>query len=81
MARTCVQSSDPLGDYAGRGGPGWEIVAAHVRIDAEWSYMPTGCAARPPVNTDPYGGGTFARMGASKVGATCSAVMLGACAP
>jgi hypothetical protein len=64
-------NSDPLGDYAGRGGYGWQIVDQYVGIDADWDYMPTGCAVSPPVNTDPYGGGTFAGMGPSLSGSAC----------
>jgi len=58
-------NSDPLGDYAGRGGYGWQIVDQHSTIMADWSYVPIGCASTPPVNSDPYGGGTFAGMGPS----------------
>ena len=72
-------SSDPLGDYATRGGYGWQIVDQHSSIVAGWSYMPTGCATTAPVNTDPYGGGTFAGMGPSldADGGACTAPVLG----
>jgi hypothetical protein len=63
IAFDTVHSSDPLGDYAGRGGYGWQIVDQHVSVDAAWGYMPAGCPTTPPVNTDPYGGGTFNGMG------------------
>jgi hypothetical protein len=65
IAFDTFHNSDPLGDYSGRGGTGWEIVGQHSSIDPDWVYAPTGCAASPPVNTDPYGGGTFAGMGPS----------------
>jgi hypothetical protein len=65
-------NSDPLGDYAGRGGYGWQIVDQYVGIPADWSYTPTGCPATPPVNTDPYGGGTFAGMGPSQSNGACT---------
>jgi hypothetical protein len=58
-------NSDPLGDYDGRGGYGWQIVDQHESLDPDWSYTPTGCAATPPINTDEFGGGTFAGMGPS----------------
>jgi hypothetical protein len=77
IAFDSVHSSDPLGDYAGRGGYGWQIVDQHVGIVANWGYMPTGCSASPPVNTDPYGGGTFAGMGPSLVNGACTAPKLG----
>jgi hypothetical protein len=64
-------SSDPLGDYANQGGYGWQIVSMYVGLDPNWSYMPTGCPTTPPVNTDPYGGGTFAGMGPSQVNGVC----------
>jgi hypothetical protein len=70
-------NSDPLGDYSGRGGYGWQIVDQYVGIPANWSYMPTGCPATPPVNTDPFGGGTFAGMGPSLDGGGCVATPLG----
>jgi hypothetical protein len=63
IAFDTFHNSDPLGDYSGRGGYGWQIVAQHSSIDPTWSYMPSGCASTQPVNTDPYGGGTFAGMG------------------
>jgi hypothetical protein len=65
IAFDTVHNSDPLGNYAGRGGYGWQIVDQHVDVPADWSYMPTGCPVTQPVNTDPYGGGTFAGMGPS----------------
>jgi hypothetical protein len=58
-------NSDPLGDYGSRGGYGWQIVDHYLEISAEWGYMPSGCVTTPPVNTDMYGGGTFAGMGRS----------------
>jgi hypothetical protein len=58
-------NSDPLGDYAGRGGYGWQIVDQHESAASEWDYMPSGCPATSPVNTDEFGGGTFAGMGPS----------------
>ena len=72
IAFDTVHNSDPLGDYAGRGGYGWQIVDQHVGLSADWSYTPTNCAASPPVNTDPYGGGTFAGMGSSLDGGVCA---------
>ena len=63
IAFDSVHNSDPLGNYSGRGGYGWQIVDQHVSVNADWSYMPTGCPTTPPVNTDPYGGGTFQGMG------------------
>lgn len=65
IAFDTFHNSDPLGDYSGRGGYGWQIVAQHSTIDPNWAYQPTGCATSAPVNTDPYGGGTFAGMGPS----------------
>jgi hypothetical protein len=56
-------NSDPLGDYSGRGGFGWQIVDLYSGIVAAWDYTPSNCAASAPINTDPYGGGTFAGMG------------------
>jgi len=58
-------NSDPLGDYEGRGGYGWQIVNQYVGISADWNYTPTGCPVTAPTNTDPYGGGTFNGMGPS----------------
>ena len=72
-------NSDPLGDYAGRGGYGWQIVDIYSGINANWGYMPTGCPTTPPVNTDPYGGGTFAGMGPTQVNGACVATPLGTC--
>jgi len=56
-------NSDPLGDYEGRGGYGWQIVDKYVGLNATWDYMPSGCPTTPPTNTDPYGGGVFNGMG------------------
>ena len=71
-------NSDPLGDYATRGGTGWQIVDQRSSIPANWAYMPTGCAMSAPVNTDPYGGGTFAGMGPSAAtGGGCTNPVLG----
>ena len=64
-------NSDPLGNYAGRGGYGWQITSQYAGIDPDWAYMPTGCPMTVPVNTDPYGGGTFAGMGPSLDGGGC----------
>ncbi len=73
IAFDAFHNSDPLGDYSGRGGYGWQIVDQHlVAITANWAYSPTGCAVTPPVNTDPYGGGTFAGMGPSLNNGTCT---------
>jgi hypothetical protein len=66
-------NSDPLGDYSTRGGYGWQIVDQHSTIPAQWDYVPTGCPASPPVNVDPFGGGTFAGMGPSLVNGVCQA--------
>jgi len=77
-------NSDPLGNYAGRGGYGWQIVDQHSSINADWAYMPTGCPMSAPVNMDPYGGGTFAGMGPSAIsGGGCTNPVLGdaGCAP
>ncbi len=70
-------NSDPLGDYAGRGGKGWEIVDQHVTVDAHWAYTPTGCSVTAPVNTDPFGGGTYAGLGPTLQNGTCAATKLG----
>jgi hypothetical protein len=70
-------NSDPLGDYAGRGGFGWQIVDQHVGLNANWSYTPSGCSPTAPVNMDPYGGGTFAGMGPVQSGAACTSPVLG----
>lgn len=77
-------NSDPLGDYSGRGGMGWEIVDQYVPGGGAWDYTPTGCAVTSPVNTDPYGGGTFAGMGAHDSNGACVLDPLpggGPCAP
>jgi hypothetical protein len=65
-------NSDPLGDYAGRGGYGWQIVDQHDTVASGWDYMPTSCPMTMPVNTDPYGGGTYAGMGPSLVNGSCT---------
>jgi hypothetical protein len=65
-------NSDPLGDYGGRGGFGWQIVDKHSGIRPDWDYTPTGCAATPPVNDRPDGGGTFNGLGPAR-GASCIA--------
>jgi hypothetical protein len=70
-------NSDPLGNYQTRGGTGWQIVDQHLQIDAGWDFVPTGCPASPPVNTDQYGGGTFNGMGPVLDGGTCTAPRLG----
>jgi hypothetical protein len=72
-------NSDPLGNYSGRGGYGWQIVSMYSSIDPDWAYMPTSCPTTPPVNMDPYGGGTFAGMGPSldADGGACTNPVLG----
>jgi hypothetical protein len=70
-------NSDPLGDYATRGGYGWQIVNQHVTVDAGWDYTPGGCPVTSPVNTNTYGGGTFAGMGPVLSGGVCTAPVLG----
>jgi hypothetical protein len=78
IAFDSFHNSDPLGDYSGRGGAGWQIVGQHSSLDPAWDYAPTGCAPSPPVNTDPYGGGTFAGMGPSQDGSGgCTRPLLG----
>ena len=78
IAFDTYHNSDPLGDYAGRGGYGWQIVAMYSTIDPDWTYTPTGCPTTAPVNTDPYGGGTFAGMGPSQLSdGGCSDPVLG----
>ena len=72
-----THNSDPLGDYATRGGYGWQIVDQHVGITADWTYMPTSCPTTAPVNTDMYGGNSFAGMGPSLVDGGCVATPLG----
>jgi hypothetical protein len=69
-------NSDPLGDYAGMGGYGWQIVSQYDDVPANWSYMPTSCPVTAPVNTDPYGG-TFAGMGPTLVNGVCTSPTLG----
>jgi hypothetical protein len=84
IAFDTVHNSDPLGDYSGRGGYGWQIVTQHSSIDPNWAYIPTGCPTSPPVNTDPYGGGTFAGMGPVRQSdGGCSTPVLGdaGCSP
>jgi hypothetical protein len=73
IAYDFTHNSDPLGNYATRGGYGWQIVDQHVGIPADWSYTPTGCSPTPPVNTDQYGGGTFGGMGPKLVNGACVA--------
>jgi hypothetical protein len=65
VAFDIFHNSNPLGDYAGRGGFGWQIVEKHVSIRPEWDYSPGGCPASPPVNERVDGGGTFNGMGPS----------------
>ena len=77
IAFDTLHDSDPMGDYAGRGGTGSQIVDQHISISADWSYMPTGCPATAPVNTDPYGGGSFAGRGPALSGGVCSSPRLG----
>ena len=78
IAFDTFHSSDPLGDYSGRGGYSWQIVTQHTRVDPDWGYTPSACGSTPPVNTDPYGGGTFAGMGPSLGGdGGCRSATLG----
>lgn len=70
-------NSDPLGDYSGRGGFGWQIVDQHIDINADWNYTPTNCPVTQPVNMDLYGGGTFSGMGPTQQNGTCTAPKLG----
>jgi hypothetical protein len=71
-------SSDPLGDYSGQGGYGWQIVDQYVGLNPDWTYMPTSCPVTAPVNTDPYGGGTFEGMGPVQAdGGACTDPVLG----
>jgi hypothetical protein len=81
IAFDSVHDSDPLGSYssdgASKGGFGWQIVDQFAEIDANWSYMPTGCPTSAPVNTSVTGGGTFAGMGPSLDGSTCTPPGLG----
>jgi hypothetical protein len=72
-------NSDPLGDYSGMGGYGWQIVDMYVGLVPDWTYMPTGCPVTAPVNTDEFGGGTFAGMGPTQVNGACVATPLGTC--
>jgi hypothetical protein len=72
-------NSDPLGDYSGQGGYGWQIVTMYAGLDPGWSYTPASCAATPPVNTDEFGGGTFAGMGPVLQNGTCTTPTLGTC--
>jgi hypothetical protein len=71
IAFDSFHNSDPLGDYSGRGGYGWQIVSQYAGIDPAWDYMPTGCPTTQPVNTDEFGGGTFKGMGPSEDGGAC----------
>jgi hypothetical protein len=76
IAFDSVHDSDPLGSYksdgASKGGFGWQIVDQFVGIDADWTYMPSGCPNTAPVNTSITGGGTFAGMGPSLDGSACT---------
>jgi hypothetical protein len=65
-------NSNPLGNYAGRGGFGWQIVEKHIAVPAEWDYAPAGCSAAPPLNDSEDGGGTFNGLGPVR-GAACAA--------
>lgn len=78
IAFDAVHNSDPLGDYSGRGGIGWQIVSMHAGIDPSWSYSPSGCSPSAPVNMDMYGGGTFAGRGPIQSGSSCTNPVLGA---
>jgi hypothetical protein len=64
-------NSDPLGEYEGRGGFGWQIVDQHLGISAAWDYTPGGCSPTPPVNEEVDGGGTFNGLGPVR-GAACA---------
>jgi hypothetical protein len=81
IAFDSVHDSDPLGTYpsdgASNGGTGSQIVDQFAGIDAEWSYMPSGCPTTPAVNTSVTGGGTFAGMGPSLEGSVCGSASLG----
>ena len=77
IAFDTYHNSDPLGDYAGRGGYGWQIVDMYVGIAANWMYMPSGCPVTQPVNTDEFGGGTFAGMGPVLTNGACTATPIG----
>ena len=77
IAFDTFHNSDPLGDYAGRGGTGSQIVDQHVTVPANFSYTPTGCAVTAPVNTDPYGGNTFAGRGPVLINGACTSPTLG----
>jgi len=80
IAFDSVHDSDPLGTYgsdgASTGGLGWQIVDQFVGITADWSYMPTGCPVTMPVNTSVTGGGTYAGMGPSLSGSSCTSAAL-----
>ena len=65
-------NSNPLGNYSGKGGFGWQIVDKHVGLPVEWDYAPTGCAATPPVNDKMDGGGTFNGLGPAPHGLSCA---------
>jgi hypothetical protein len=77
IAFDVIHDSNPLDNYSADGGYGWQIVDKYVGIDANWMYMPTGCPMTAPVNTDTYGGGTFAGMGPTQVNGVCVATPLG----
>jgi len=84
IAFNSVHDSDPLGDYgsdgASNGGYGWQIVDQFLGTGfANWMYLPTGCLPTPPVNTSVTGGGTFAGMGPSLNGSTCTPAPIGTC--
>jgi hypothetical protein len=63
FAYNCTHDADPLCNYSD--GPGFDIVTSHVGIDPQYAYIPSGCAASAPVNSDVHGGGTFGGMGPS----------------
>ncbi|MFI5363063.1 MAG: hypothetical protein ACHQ49_13915 [Elusimicrobiota bacterium] len=65
-------NSDPLGDYGGRGGFGWQIVDKHSGVNPRWDYTPGGCPVTAPVNDRMDGGGTFNGLGPAH-GANCAA--------
>jgi hypothetical protein len=64
-------NSNPLGDYSGRGGFGWQIVDKHISVSAQWDYTPSGCSVTPPLNDSEDGGGTFNGLGPAR-GAECA---------
>jgi hypothetical protein len=80
IAFDTVHDSNPLGTYpadgASQGGLGSHIVDQFVGVTADWTYMPSGCPTTAPVNTTVSGGGTFAGMGPTLQGSTCTSAGL-----